>query len=140
MNDVVGVLFEQERDLPYRIPLTATEPDHTCIGKHLRLAQALRSHGLVVRFRIAHFRWSDLPLPEHVLEVPRVNDSTHMYLEVENNQEWSIVDATWDIGLVSRCAYELSLPSVEVDNTANKAFFFRLNQWLEEVRQQKSSS
>ncbi len=110
---------------------------------------------------------SDLPLPEHVLEVPRVNDSTHMYLEVENGQRWSIVDATWDRGLASlfpinewyrdmslavpclgffsleqsqRCADELSLPSIEIDNTANKAFFLRLNQWLEEIRRQKPLS
>jgi hypothetical protein len=91
--------FKTVRDMPYRIPLTSKEEDVCCNGKHKLLKDLLEKQGLEVRYRVCTFLWSSIALPEKVSSLQHDDNSTHVWLEVFINEEWIIVDATWDIGL-----------------------------------------
>lgn len=93
--------FEKERDLPFRIPLSAGETDACCLGKHLRLRAALEALGFPVRWRICWFRWSDLKLPQPLLEIPHEDESSYLYIEANIGGNWLALDASWDPGLAS---------------------------------------
>lgn len=97
----LSTLFDIERDIPYRIPLTKMEVDQCCSGKHERLMEEFRHAGFECRYRICWFKWSDIALPPDVASVPHDDDCTHVYLEVNIDGTWKIVDATWDPGLRS---------------------------------------
>lgn len=156
-------LFNSERDIPYRIPLSADETDDCCSGKHERLLRKFRDAGVEARQRICWFRWSDVPLPQDVAAVPHDDDCTHLYLEVKTNDVWNIVDATWDPGLASVFqvnewtdgtdmavavpatktlspeeseTYMRSLTSAdtEKDLAKHREFYRAFNAWLERIR------
>jgi len=91
--------FKTVRDLPYRIPLALGEKDVCCSGKHKILKDLLVKEGFKVRYRVCSFLWSSIDLPEKVLNISHDNNSTHVWLEVNINNEWIVVDATWDSGL-----------------------------------------
>ena len=99
MHDNRLQVFHEVRDIPYRIPLRATEIDDCCTGKHKRLKALLERAGLTVRWRVCTFRWSDISLPSEISNIPHADDSSHAYLEVALNGSWIKVDATWDVGL-----------------------------------------
>ncbi len=99
MNDNRLQDFQEVRDIPYRIPLSAAEVDDCCTGKHKRLKALLERAGLTVRWRVCTFRWSDINLPPEVSSIPHADDSSHAYLEVALNGSWIRIDATWDVGL-----------------------------------------
>lgn len=85
--------------MPYRIPLTLRENDVCCSGKHKLLKRLLEKQGLEVRYRICTFLWSSINLPKKVSGVQHDDNSTHIWLESFINNEWIIVDATWDSSL-----------------------------------------
>lgn len=91
--------FKQIRDIPYRIPLSLSEPNYCCSGKSCRLKEALEKTGYRARYRVCEFRWSDLPFPNEILKIPHEDFATHVYLEVKKDSDWMHVDPTWDSGL-----------------------------------------
>lgn len=91
--------FKTVRDMPYRIPLALGKKDVSCSGKHKILKDLFAEQGFKVRYRVCSFLWSSIDLPSEVLNVPHDDLSSHVWLEVEINNEWVIVDATWDIGI-----------------------------------------
>ena len=109
--------FRFIRDIPYRIPMSASEPDHCCIGKHIVLKTLLSSLGLQVRYAFCQWLWSSLDLPESLKEIPHEDRMSHVYLEVYNKKQekWMIVDATWDKGLAPK------LPVSEWDGKGDTA-------------------
>ncbi len=156
-------LFQEIRDIPYRIPLSLAEVDDCCSGKHRRLKAELEAHGLVVQWQVCRFRWSELSLPQVLLDIPHEDDSTHVYLRVLINDTWIDLDATWDAGLrtilpvndwdgvsstsiavleIERFSLEKSAEimeeetpqEVEKDLKRNGAFYHVFNAWLAEVR------
>lgn len=92
-------IFQQIRDVHYRIPLSESEPNNCCSGKALRLKEELEKAGYSARYRVCDFKWSDLSLPEEILLVPHNDLTQHVYLEVQKEGEWLDVDPTWDSGL-----------------------------------------
>ncbi len=68
----------------------------SCTGKNGQLKKALEAMGIEVRWRVCAFKWSDIPLPKEVADVPHGDNCTHAYLEVLVAGEWKKVDATWD--------------------------------------------
>ncbi|HRY36545.1 MAG TPA: hypothetical protein P5230_01525 [Candidatus Magasanikbacteria bacterium] len=96
--DLISI-FESIRDMPYRIPLKWGEEDNCCSGKHEKLFNLLKNNGYKVRYRVCVFLWSDLKLPLELEKIPHDEDCTHTYLEIKINNEWKILDATWDGGL-----------------------------------------
>ncbi len=106
-------IFNQVRDIPYRIPLTSKETDKSCTGKHKQLKSLLEKEGLQVRWRVCSFKWSDINLPVEVSGKAHEDASTHAYLEVLNEKDWINVDATWDNSL------SMILPVSEWDGKSN---------------------
>lgn len=156
-------LFDTERNIPYRIPLTCEEKDHCCSGKHERLLAAFTDAGFEARYRVCWFRWSDLQISTDVASVPHEDDCTHVYLELKMSDVWKIVDATWDPGLASVLPVnewvegqdmQVAVPAVktlspeesdkyiraltahdaEIDMQKHRAFYQALNAWFERVR------
>ena len=88
--------FESIRDIPYRIPLKWGEEDNCCSGKHEKLFNLLKKNGYEVRYRVCVFLWSSLNLPPELEKIPHDDDCTHTYLEIKIDDDWKILDATWD--------------------------------------------
>jgi hypothetical protein len=90
--------FTFVRDIPFRLPLSVDEPDHSCIGKHVVLKTLLSSLGFRVRYALRLWLWSSLDIPESLKEIPHIDRAAHVYLEVYNKEQarWITVDATWD--------------------------------------------
>jgi hypothetical protein len=95
--------FTFVRDIPFRMPLSVGDPDHTCLRKHIILKTLLSSLGLKARYALCRFSWNSLNIPESLKQIPH-EDVTHVYLEVYNKEQtrWMTVDATWDKGLASK--------------------------------------
>ena len=156
-------VFEEIRDIPYRIPLTAIEVDHSCSGKHMLLKKELERLGYTVRHRVCSFRWSSVDLPIEVTRVPHEDASTHSYLEFKKDDIWIPVDATWDQAISSvlssnswdgesatpiavkanvffspeeseQIMTQISEKEVESDLEINGQFYAAFNDWLAEVR------
>lgn len=109
--------FEAIRDIPYSIPLSISEMDHCCSGKHRRLKAQFEQTGIQTKWQVCRFKWSDMNLPEEVASVPHADDSTHVFLKVRIGSEWIDVDATWDLGIA-----------------INGQFYKAFNEWLVGVR------
>ncbi|MEK7549815.1 MAG: hypothetical protein AAB519_02440 [Patescibacteria group bacterium] len=156
--------FESIRDIPYSIPLAYGETDHCCSGKNKLLKEYLESQGYEARFRVCSFRWDSIKLPKEVTAVEHNNDSTHAYLEVKIENEWKVVDATWDSKICSVFpiekwdgisatgiavkAIEIFSPeksaeimtddsreTIEQDLKINGEFYRAFNTWLESLRE-----
>lgn len=92
-------IFNQIRDIPYKIPTTIGEADCCCSGKHIMLKKEFEKLGYECKYRVCSFKWSDLNLPSELAEITHGDNSTHVYLEVKIDNEWKNIDATWDKGL-----------------------------------------
>jgi len=91
--------FKTIRDLPYKIPLSSSEEDVCCNGKHRKLKDLLTKQGFEVRYRVGSFLWSSIDLPNEISNFPHDDLSSHVWLEVLIDSEWITIDATWDAGL-----------------------------------------
>jgi hypothetical protein len=97
-------IFNQVRDIPYRIPLALDETkggEHggSCLYKVELLKKLLEAECLECRYRICTFLWSQLNIPEEVMKAEHNDSGEHVWLEVLINNKWIILDPTWDIGL-----------------------------------------
>lgn len=96
-------IFNQVRDISYRIPLALDETEGkyggSCLYKVELLKKLLETEGLECRYRIGTFLWSQLNLPEEVMQAEHNDNAEHVWLEVCINNKWIILDPTWDIGL-----------------------------------------
>jgi len=63
--------FRFVRDIPFKIPLSAHEPDYTCRGKHIVLKALLSSLGLKVRYAFCEWLWSSLDMPKSLAAIPQ---------------------------------------------------------------------
>lgn len=99
MKRQLVTIFNQIRDIPYKIPTSIDEVDCCCSGKHVVLKKEFEKLGYECKYRVCSFKWSELNLPSELYEVPHQDDSTHVYLEIKINGEWKNIDATWDNGI-----------------------------------------
>ena len=95
--------FEFVRDIPFRLPVSVGDPDHTCLRKAVVLKPLLSSVGLKARYALCRFSWNSLNIPPFLKAIPH-EDVIHVYLEVysEEHARWIAVDPTWDKGLSSK--------------------------------------
>lgn len=161
-HEAAKLAFEQERNLPFKLPLDLNSVNYTCAGKHERLLSAFRGLGVPARYRICWFHWRDLPLPASLIAIPHDDNSSHLYLEVQIDGIWRTLDATWDPGLASAfpiATWEdapVAVPSYEtlspeessaylakltVEDAADDLlkhgmFFMAINHWFEQLRTQ----
>jgi len=102
-------LFERVRDIPYcypasRDPIEVLQQSRgSCSGKHYLLGELFRMLSLPVRHMICTHRFNEsvlvFPAPmQQLLQKNQIVD-LHDYLQVEIDEEWVDVDATWERGL-----------------------------------------
>ncbi len=156
-------IFNQIRDIPYKIPVSFKEKDFCCSGKAKSLKNILEKNGYKVRYRVCSFSWASINLPPEVLKVPHEDLTTHVYLEVFINNKWLIMDTTWDSKLNkifdinnwdNKTNNKIAVESIEtftleksldiMENTdeqeilndlkINGKFYNAFNNWLEEIR------
>ncbi|MFA4819568.1 MAG: hypothetical protein WC613_01260 [Candidatus Aenigmatarchaeota archaeon] len=156
-------VFALVRDIPYHIGVD-NEPDLSCGTKNAVLAYHFSIMGLKTRCVMCEFRWEDMELPNHILELPHDDPEKHEYLEVliPETAQWVVVDPTWDSNihhpsfrinewdgitstpiavpvLKTYSPEESQLLNVSYDAEAehdekNKEFLFAMNQWINEQR------
>jgi len=157
--------FEKVRDIPYRIALFTDEPSNDCLGKAMILFEIFKKYGYEVRYRVCKIRWSDLNLPDEITIFPHDDNCSHTYLEVKIEEDWKIIDPTWDKRLKNifyinewdgKSSNEIAIPCLErlspeeslehiknittkeailSDIKENYQFYKALNEWLEKRRE-----
>ena len=95
----IAQIFNQVRDIPYKIPVSPKEKDCCCSGKHKILKKLLENLGYKVRYRVISFKWSSINLPKILLDIPHNDLSSHVYLEIFIENKWINMDVTWDSDL-----------------------------------------
>lgn len=161
MEEITNI-FNQIRDIPYKIPLSPKEVDHCCSGKHKTLKKLLKNLGYQSRYQVVSFKWDSLNLPKEILNTPHENISTHVYLEVLINDKWMDMDATWDpklekvlpinewngnkniiaVPVIKKFSPKQSQKIMENENEEeilkdlkiNGEFYKSFNNWLKEIR------
>jgi hypothetical protein len=161
MNDIKDI-FNQVRDIPYSIPISLSEKDYCCSGKHKVLKKILEDLGYKVRYQVVSFKWSSMDLPQNLLSIPHENLTSHVYLEIFVNNKWIDMDATWDTGLknifcvnkwdgndniiavpvIEKFSLKKSQEIMENETTKevlkdlkiNGKFYQAFNDWLEKIR------
>lgn len=158
-------IFKTVRDIPYRFAVDPNEENNSCTGKHEKLFRLLTKNGHEVRYRLCRFVWSSIRLPEEILEIPHNDNCNHVYIEVLINNQWIILDVTWDKELKdvfqvnewdgtanTKIAVDYSevyspeeslrikksnesIESIKKDIEINGEFFKAFNKWLEEKRE-----
>jgi hypothetical protein len=123
--------FEFVRDIPFRLPVSVGDPNHTCISKAVVLKPLLSSVGLKARYALCRFSWNSLNIPPSLKAIPH-EDVTHVYLEVysEDHARWIVVDPTWDKGLSSK------LPVSEWDGKNDTAIAVKPTEHLNPIENQ----
>jgi hypothetical protein len=96
MNDKKIEIFEKIRDEPLNNPQKLSDKDNRCWGKHRRLKDLLEKEGYNVRFRVCSFNWSKQKFSENILSIPHKDEDYHLYLEVNINNRWTILDCSND--------------------------------------------
>lgn len=95
LNNIQSV-FNKIREIPYRIPLYLWEENHCCSWKCIQLKNELEYFWVISRYRVCEFYRSNCQLPLELLNLCKNNLSTHVFLEVNIDNERIIVDPTWD--------------------------------------------
>lgn len=99
MKNKIIKIFEDIRDIPFRIPLASDEPNCDCTGKSILLKKQLEKIGVEARFGVCWFYWDDLKLPEEISSIPHDKDCTHTFVEIFMDNRWIKLDPSWDIAL-----------------------------------------
>ena len=89
-------LFKKIRDLPLKMPESSDEEVFTCWGKHRKLFVLLNQAGFKVRYRVCEFLWSEQKFPKEIIEISHKDKENHLFLEINLNDKWVIVDCTMD--------------------------------------------
>lgn len=156
-------LVNSELAKPYSLPLELCNADvgSSCLGKHYRLKKAIEEIGILTRWVEGTFRWDDLPIPKDILTLPHEDPAYHVWLEIFIDNEWRVVDVSWDeklssvlpankwsyplnmkiavpvIELVPKEKIEITfspLPEWQEEIEYNKKFFMAVNEWMESIR------
>ena len=106
MNNVIDRkrIFEEVRDLPYRIPLEYNEPDYACEGKYKMFMKLADRYNIKARPLVFEYQWTSLNLPRKLLKYTLEEDVLHICPEVyiEERGIWVPADPTWDIKLKNK--------------------------------------
>ncbi len=158
-------IFEDVRDIPYRLRFSADDNDFSCDGKHRRLAELLIPLGYEVRPRTCLYKWESMPIPQSILKLDPAEFYLHRFLEILIGDRWVRIDVTWDRALgrifpvnewdgKSDTAIgvpyvgnifspedsefpEFDKEKVDANLKKRKIFHEAFNSWLDEIRKQK---
>lgn len=93
--DLISI-FNSVRDIPFKLPESLEEENNTCWGKHRKLFLLLNQAGQKVRFRVCEFNWKEQKLPEEITNLPHKEQEYHLFLELNVNDKWLVIDCTMD--------------------------------------------
>lgn len=117
-DEIAKEIFENIRDLPYRVTEFVGDDCPNCFNKGTKLMHELGVMGYAVRGQTAEIRWEDTPLPKEIVALhPKDILATHFYIEIEQNGIWRALDATWDKALE-----KIGCPIAEWDGRNSPAF------------------
>lgn len=91
-------IFNRVRDIPFRI---TGKNSMYCFKKCKLLKQELKNIGIESKIMVGNFKWTDLPLPENILNFINKDIEGHAFLSVciPESNKWVNVDPTWDVAL-----------------------------------------
>lgn len=92
-------IFNSVRDITYHCPESRSDVDHRCWGKHRILFDKLKKAGYNVRYRVCEFRWDELDIPKEISDKAPKELDFHLYLEIELDKRWIILDCSNDKAL-----------------------------------------
>lgn len=75
----------------------------SCTPKHVVLSDLFRKAGFETCFCVYEFQWADLKLdfPKHIRTLLKdFPVDFHTNIEIKMNDEWILIDATWDDALI----------------------------------------
>lgn len=91
------VIFEEIRNRPYSVGANKDEKSQNCYTKNTELIGKLAELGYAVRGRLGDIDWSDLGLPSSLIDLyPKDIQPTHFYCEILKDNEWLVLDASWE--------------------------------------------
>lgn len=97
---VAQKIFEHIRDRPYRVATDPHTPADNCYFKSIELIKELTGYGYTLRARLGEIDWRDLPfLPDNIMahyEHHTNTAHTHFYPEIYIDNEWRILDPSWN--------------------------------------------
>lgn len=88
-------IFNEIRNLPYHISING-ELGADCENKANMLVAEFKKLNIPARLRIGFFKWANIGLPKHILEIPHDNNCSHTFVEVKISDEWVKIDPTWN--------------------------------------------
>ena len=128
-NDIAKEIFEEIRDRPYRVALYPDRAEN-CYYKGTELIDRLTTLGFAMRARIAEIQWDDTPCPKELLSLhPTDADTTHFYPEIFLDNEWKILDPSWNKSF----AQKYDLPYSEFGQ--NNESCFKIHKLLDQEEQ-----
>lgn len=92
-------IFNSVRDVPYHCSESKKDVDYSCWGKHRLLYDKLKRAGYTVRYRVCEFRWDELKFPKEISKKAPKKTDFHLYLEIELDGKWIILDCSNDKAL-----------------------------------------
>lgn len=93
-------IFEEIQARPYGLSLAPNVPSNNCYYKGVELLQRLGVLGYAVRGRVGETFWDKNLIPEHVVNLILADLlTTHFYVEVMVDNEWRIVDPSFQPNL-----------------------------------------
>lgn len=99
MKNTIITIFNEIRDIPFKIPLSTKDELLDCAGKSIMLRKKFEEIGLKTRFSVCLFNWDDLSLPDKINKFPHDKDCTHTFVEALINDKWVKFDPSWDRAL-----------------------------------------
>lgn len=111
-NTTLITAFNKIRSVPYKIididyslensKSLIDSNGASCTPKHIVLDDLFRSHGYKTRFCVHEFRWSSMNLPKvlsSLIEPSQIDFHTNLEVVIDN--QWIVLDATWDDALLN---------------------------------------
>jgi hypothetical protein len=97
-NNIIAI-FNEVRDIPFRIPVSPKDALFDCAGKSIILRERIEKIGIKTRFGVCFFYWDELNLPDKVKNITHDKDCTHTFVEAFINDKWIKLDPSWDNAL-----------------------------------------
>ena len=99
MNNEIIKIFNEVRNIPFRIALSKDDECLDCAGKSIILRKKLEEIGVKTRFAVCYFYWINMGFPDDVNKISHDKDCTHTFVEVLINDKWIKLDPSWDKAL-----------------------------------------
>ncbi len=104
-------VFEEIQARPFNVSLVSGEPSNNCYFKGIELLQRIGEMGYAVRGRCGESYWDENIFGKNVIDlIPENLMTTHFYVEIYLNDEWRILDTSFQPSLAK---YSLNIGSWE---------------------------